>query len=253
MAEQPQRPTPQGFAILYERGPCLVVAKPGGVLTQAPPGIDSLEVRIKRYLKARDHKPGKVYLGIPHRLDRPVSGAMVFARHVRAARRLAEQFERRTVEKTYWAVVEGRVCPDRGTWTDWIRKIPDVAQAEIVPHGHPEGRLAVLHYRVLAHLAGASWLEITLETGRMHQVRVQAGWRGHPVLGDAQYGSTRPFGPRAEDPRDRWIALHGRSLRFHHPMTGEVVFQVAPLPEPWDAFELSDNTLSAGGSSSPVP
>ena len=85
--------TPNGFDILYEEGPCLVVAKPGGVLTQAPPGIDSLEVRIKRFLKVRDSKPGNVYLGVPHRLDRPVSGVMVFAKHVRAARRIAEQFQ----------------------------------------------------------------------------------------------------------------------------------------------------------------
>ena len=83
--------TPDGFDILYEEGPCLVVSKPGGILTQAPPGIDSLEVRIKQFLKVRDDKPGKVYLGVPHRLDRPVSGTMLFAKHVRAARRLCDR------------------------------------------------------------------------------------------------------------------------------------------------------------------
>ena len=99
---------PEGFDILYEEGPCLVVVKPGGVATQAPPGIDSLEVRVKEFLRVRDSKAGNVYLGVPHRLDRPVSGVMVLARHVRAARRLSDQFEARTVRKTYWAVVEGR-------------------------------------------------------------------------------------------------------------------------------------------------
>src|SRR5690242_5724533 len=103
--------------VLYEDGPCLVVNKPGGLLTQAVPGVDSLEVRIKEVLKKRAGKTqGDVYLGVPHRLDRPVSGVMIFARHVRAARRLAEQFEGRMVRKTYWALVEGEVADDTGVW-----------------------------------------------------------------------------------------------------------------------------------------
>src|SRR5438552_16225005 len=114
---------PTGFDILYEQGPCLVVNKPGGLLTQAPPEIDSLEVRVKRFLKARENKPGNVYLGVPHRLDRPVSGAMVLALHVRAARRLSEQFEERRIRKTYWALTEGSIEPAEGTWTDYLRKI----------------------------------------------------------------------------------------------------------------------------------
>lgn len=229
---------PNGFDILYEEGPCLVVAKPGGVLTQAPPGIDSLGVRIKSFLKVRDSKPGGVYLGVTHRLDRPVSGVMVFAKHVRAARRIAEQFQGRTVQKKYWAVVEGNVMPERGTWRDYTRKIPDVAQAELVEPGHPDGRVAVLHYRVMAHLNETTWLEIELETGRMHQIRVQAASRGHPALGDSQYGSSTAFGPQTDDPRGRWIALHARSLRFRHPMTRETVHQTAPLPEPWLPLSL---------------
>lgn len=232
--------TQYGFDILYEEGPCLVVAKPGGLLTQAPPAIDSLELRIKGFLKVRDSKSGKVYLGVPHRLDRPVSGVMVFAKHVRAARRIAEQFEGRTVQKKYWTVVEGNVVPERGSWRDYIRKIPDIAQAEIVDHGHPGSRIAVLHYRVLAHLDGAAWLEIELETGRMHQIRLQAASRGHPVVGDSLYGSSVAFGPQTEDIRGRWIALHARTLRFRHPMTRETVHQTAPLPQPWLALELPE-------------
>src|ERR1700757_2259751 len=98
-----------GFEILLEDGPVLVVQKPAGIATQAPPGIDSLEARIRAFIKERDAKPGNIYLGIPHRLNRPVSGVMVFAKHVRAARRLAKQFEARTVRKLYWAAVAGRV------------------------------------------------------------------------------------------------------------------------------------------------
>ncbi len=233
---QPGTVQPEGFEILYEEGPCLVVVKPGGLPTQAPRGIDSLEVRIKQFLKVRDQKPGKVYLGVPHRLDRPVSGVMVFAKHVRAARRIAEQFEGRLVRKHYWAVVQGEVCPDEGTWTDFIHKIPGRAESRIVDDSHPDGRTAVLHYRVLARRPERTLLEIQLETGRTHQIRVQTASRSHPVLGDQQYGSTEAFGPRLEDPRRRWIALHARRLQFRHPMTRETIVQTAPLPEAWQAF-----------------
>jgi 23S rRNA pseudouridine1911/1915/1917 synthase len=229
---------PDGFRLLYEEGPCLVAAKPGGVATQAPPGIDSMEVRIKRFLKERDEKPGNVYLGVPHRLDRPVSGVMVFTRHVRAARRVAEQFQARTVEKIYLAVVQGNVSPDEGTWTDYIRKIPGKAESEIVERDHDEGRIAVLHYRVLARDSDHSLLKIQLETGRTHQVRVQAASRSHPILGDHQYGSSIPFGPQTEDPRRRWIALHAYRLTLRHPMTREIIIQTAPLPEPWRPLSI---------------
>jgi 23S rRNA pseudouridine1911/1915/1917 synthase len=202
-------------------------------LTQAPPGIDSLELRIKDFLKQREEKPGRVYLGVPHRLDRPASGAIVFAKHARAARRLSEQFEGRLVEKTYWAVVEGQVTPAIGTWQDYMRKIPERPQAEILPATHPEARDAVLRYRVLAHGPWGTWLEIHLETGRMHQIRLQASSRGHPVLGDAMYGARLPFGVQHEDHRLRAIALHARSLSFEHPMTREPVALVAPVGPDW--------------------
>src|SRR3712207_7196614 len=98
--------------VLYDSGPCLVINKPSGILTQAPAGIDSLEVQVKAFYREREGKEGNIYLGLPHRLDRPVSGAIVFARHARAAQRLAAQFENRTVTKVYWAAVEGHVEPD---------------------------------------------------------------------------------------------------------------------------------------------
>ena len=227
------RMIPEGFGLLYEEGPCLLVSKPGGVLTQGPPGIDSMECRIKDFLKQRDNKPGRVYLGVPHRLDRPVSGVMVFCKHVRATRRVAEQFARREVEKTYWALVEGHVEPEEGKWTDSMRKIPDVAKAERIDPAHPDASEAVLHYRRLAVFPEASLLEIRLETGRMHQIRLQAASRGHFVWGDELYGSRFAFGPPSDDPRCRWIALHAVSLRLRHPMTRETIFRQSPLPEPW--------------------
>ncbi|MBW3599183.1 MAG: RNA pseudouridine synthase [Planctomycetes bacterium] len=222
-----------GFELIYEEGPCFAVLKPGGVLTQGPPGVDSIELRFKRFLKAREGKAGNVYLGVPHRLDRPVSGVLLLARHVRAARRLAEQFEGRTVRKTYWAIVEGRVSPSEGVWSDFHRKTPGEPKAELVPEDHPEGKPAVLRYRVLHCEARRSWLEIELETGRTHQIRVQAAARGHPILGDALYGATSLFGPETVDERQRWIALHARFIAFKHPMTREPVSVTAPLLPPW--------------------
>lgn len=254
---------PAGFDILHEDADCLVVAKRPGLLTQAPLGIDSLEVRVKRYLKeTSDPQPLDVYLGVPHRLDRPASGVIVFAKTVPAARKISRQFERRQVKKTYWALVQGAVVPDEATWTDHLKKIEGQPQTIVVDQADPEGRIARLHYRVLTRLsemvgpicrmgpdelqvkpgsrpAGGTYLpdrtllEIDLETGRTHQIRVQCASRGHPLLGDELYGSTLPFGPWHDDKRQRLIALHARGLTFRQPKTHEEISLIAPLPEMW--------------------
>ena len=224
---------PAGFEVLFEDSACLVVNKPPGLLTQAPLGIDSLEVRIKTWLKERYAKPGGVYLGVPHRLDRPASGAMVFAKNVRAARRISEQFEARRVEKTYWALVGGAVEPSAGTWTDRLKKVYGKPRTMVVDEQDPEGRIAILHYQVLKQFAERSLLEIRLETGRTHQIRVQCATRGHPLLGDELYGSTAGFGPWSDDERERLIALHARRLALRHPMTREPLDFTVPLPTIW--------------------
>jgi 23S rRNA pseudouridine1911/1915/1917 synthase len=223
--------------ILYDEGPCLVVNKPAGLLTQAPAGIESLEVQVKAFYREREQKEGNIYLGLPHRLDRPVSGAIVFARHVRAAERLSRQFENRTVTKVYWAIVEGDVQPDEGMWTDYLHKRHGMAQSIVVPEGDPRGKLAVMRYRALAHIAGiGTWLEVELETGRTHQIRVQCASRGHAVVGDSQYGAKLPFGEQFEDERMRAIALHARQLGFNHPMTGAAVDIIAPTAPAWQGI-----------------
>ncbi|TWT76922.1 Ribosomal large subunit pseudouridine synthase D [Posidoniimonas polymericola] len=231
--------------VLYDDGPCLVVNKPSGLLTQAPRGIDSLEIWVRNFWKSREEKAGddNIYVGIIHRLDRPVSGATLFARHVRAAQRLSAQFQQRTVSKTYWAVVEGCPSDDEGTWTDCLHKRHGMAQAIVVPEDDPRGKHAVLHYRVLQRWDQQTLLEITLETGRTHQIRVQASSRGLPVLGDEQYGATRLFGPETDEPRDRAIALHARELGFRHAMRDEQVQITAPLPSAWEALELAPTLL----------
>src|SRR5262249_39978142 len=154
-----------------------------------PPGIPTLEGLAKAYLKERYHKPGNVYLGIPHRLDRPVSGVVVFARNTKAAQRLAEQFQKRRVHKVYWALIKGSIRPAEGTWADYIVKLKEQARAEIVSSGTPGAKHAELHYRLLGGADELSWLEIRPLTGRMHQIRAQLSSRGHPILGDEAYGS----------------------------------------------------------------
>lgn len=231
----------RGFDILYDEGPCLIVNKPAGLLTQAPLGIDSLEVRVKRFIKAREGKTGEIYLGVPHRLDRPVSGCIAFARHVRAARKISEQFEGRTVKKTYWALVGGQIVDQTGTWTDFLKKIDGEPRTVVVDERDPEGKVAILHYRVLETLAQGTLLEIELETGRTHQIRVQCSSRGMPLLGDSLYGSTASFGPWRDDERERLISLHARSLALKHPMTREPIHVIAPLPPLWREYGVNDS------------
>lgn len=227
-----------GFDILLDDDALIAVVKPAGLLTQAPLGIDSLEFRIKRLLseRAEDIAADKraVYLGVPHRLDRPVSGVIVFAKTLKAAQKLSLQFERRFVEKTYWALVEGHVEPAEGTWTNRLKKVYGKPRSQVVDESDPDGQNAILHYKVAAALSvPATLLEIKLETGRTHQIRIQCASRGHTLLGDELYGSKIPFGPWSNDERERLIALHARSLKFRHPTTREDITLTAPLPENW--------------------
>jgi RluA family pseudouridine synthase len=258
------------LSILYEDGPVLVVNKPAGLLTQAPRGIDSLELWVRDYYRTKEQIEGNFYLGLVHRIDRPVTGAIVFGRNLRATQRLAKQFEERTVSKTYWALVEGHVEADEGTWRDQLHKRHGMAAAIVVPEDDPRGKHAVLHYRVRWRSDGRvrrqspaaepgrgwTWLEIELETGRTHQIRVQAGSRGHAVLGDKQYGATTPFGPPApaeptsdDDPnaaeREAQIALHARTLAFRHPMRDESVSVAAPLNQSWRVTDAPDDLVDA--------
>lgn len=227
--------------ILFEDNHCVAVAKPAGLLTQGvPPGIPTLESQVKAYLKERYHKPGNVYLGIPHRLDRPVSGVVVFARNTKAARRLAEQFQQRQVTKLYWAAVEGDVQPEEGVWENWLRKLAEEARSERAEPGEAGAKHSLLRYRRLRPCAGGTLLELHPETGRMHQIRLQAALRGWPVRGDQLYGARLPFGPPVELPRDRIIALHARSLTFLHPIRYEPLTVVAPPPEAWRELGVGD-------------
>jgi 23S rRNA pseudouridine1911/1915/1917 synthase len=222
--------------ILFEDNHCIAINKPAGLLTQGvPQGLPTLEAWVKEFLRIKFQKPGNVYLGVPHRLDRCVSGAIVFARNSKAAARLAEQFQTHRVEKVYWAIVEGRVDPPSAPWIDWLRKIPNEARTEIVQPNQAAAKEAILHVSVLAMMPDRSLLELRPQTGRMHQLRIQTAHRGHPILGDELYGSKTTFGPPKETTRDRPIALHARSLTFLHPIRYEPMTVTAELPSYWPA------------------
>lgn len=252
--------------ILLEDGPLLAVNKPAGLLTLgAIPGIPTLEREVKAWLKARFDKPGNVYLGIPHRLDRPVSGVVVFARNSKTAARLAEQFRERQVRKVYWALVEGTPDPPEGELVDWLLKTPDEARVEVVQPETPGARVARLKYRTLGQLPvsenepaalpptphsalrapnSLTWLEIELLTGRMHQIRVQLASRGWPVVGDAQYGARSSFAAGSSvEPRDTPIALHARSLTLRHPIRYDALTITAPVPATWERFGLATHDV----------
>lgn len=216
------------LSILLEDGPVFVVNKPSGLMTDTPPrGGDALVTRVKQYLTEKYAKPGNVYLGIPHRLDKPVSGAIVFSRNSKCAARLSEQFAERTVKKTYWAVLKERPEQAAGLLQDWMKKHPTEACAVAGEPDDPATKEAKLNYEVLpTDYDGYAICQIELITGRMHQIRWQLASRGYPVVGDELYG-----GEVLEN--HSGILLHARELTFLHPIRYDEVTVTAPLPDWW--------------------
>ena len=204
--------------ILYLDNHLLVVRKPAGMLVQGNhTGDKNLLDMGKAYLKVIFNKPGNVFLGLVHRLDRPVSGVVVFARTSTSARRLSQQFRERTVEKRYMALVHGKT-PEKGRIVNYIARRQ--TKSRIV--NAPQGQRAELSYERLAYRNGVSSVHVNLATGRHHQIRVQFADMGHPVLGDYKYGSRKPFPNRA-------IALHAQALTITHPTKKEpITFETQP-------------------------
>jgi 23S rRNA pseudouridine1911/1915/1917 synthase len=221
---------------LYEDNHLLVVSKPAGLPTMGTPGgRATLLTLAKRYVKERYRKPGNVYLGVMSRLDAPVSGVVLLARTSKAARRLTEQFRGREVEKTYWAAVEGEIYPPEGRLCDWVGQDERHRRMHIVGQTLPGAQQALLSYRLLKtyNLGGkVSLLEVHLETGRKHQIRLQLAHHGHPIVGDRKYGSRGPF--------PSGIALHARRLAVRHPTSGETLQFEAPLPDAWRCFHITE-------------
>jgi len=215
--------------VLYEDNHLLAVVKPAGLATMGTPGDKPTLLSIaKEYIKRRYDKPGNVYLGVMSRLDAPVSGVVLLARTSKAARRMTEQFRTRATKKVYWAIVQGRIKPAAGRLVDWVGPDKRHRRMHIVGENLPGAKQARLSYHRLASIKGDSLLEVELETGRKHQIRLQLSHHGWPILGDRKYGSQRSW--------PSGIALFSRSLTITHPVGGGPLNLDAPLPKAWRLY-----------------
>jgi 23S rRNA pseudouridine1911/1915/1917 synthase len=225
-------PQSHNLDVLYEDNHLLAVNKPAQLATMGvKDDVPSLLRLAKDYVRTKYQKPGNVYLGVVSRLDVPVSGVVLLARTSKAAGRLSQQFREREVEKIYWAVVEGIVDPPEGQRADFLRKDERHRKVHVTSPNTPDAQEARLSYRTLETHRDLTLLEVTLETGRKHQIRVQLAKHGHPILGDRKYGSVRPFG--------LGITLHARRLVVAHPVGGRPIEFEAPLPKAWSTLPLS--------------
>ncbi len=212
--------------VLYEDNHLLVLNKPAGLPTMGTPGDRATLLTLaKDYIKQKYQKPGNVYLGVVSRLDAPVTGVVPFGRTSKAAARLTEQFRTHAVQKTYWALVESGPLPASGSCTDWLAHDDRHRRVHVVASGTPGSKEARLAWRQIGNDGRLALLEIALESGRKHQIRVQLAHHGQAVVGDRKYGSPLKF--------PAGIALHARRLIVAHPVRSEIVEFVAPLPKYW--------------------
>lgn len=212
--------------VIYEDNHLLVVEKPQNVLVQADNTNDlDLLTSLKKYIKEKYNKPGEVYLGLVHRLDRPVGGVMVFARTSKSASRLSNMIKMHEFEKTYLAVVEG-MPPEEGIFEDYLLKLENQNRTIV----DKNGKYSKLSYKLLGFKDGFSLVKIKLETGRSHQIRVQFSSRGYALRGDQKYNSKADVGEQ--------IALWAYELKFKHPVREELMdFKCnPPLKYPWTLF-----------------
>lgn len=220
------------YEVLYEDNHLLIVNKPAGSLVQGDKtGDKPIVEEYKKYLKEKYDKPGKVFLGVVHRLDRPVSGVLLFARTSKALERMNKLFKKRDVQKTYWAVVKRKPRKESGTLTHYLVK--DTEKNVVTAYDEPvEGaQKATLHYKTLGEKNEHYLIEVYPVTGRPHQIRVQLASMGCPIRGDLKYGFRNPN-------KDGNINLHSKKLSFIHPVQKDRLTVVAPLPsdEFWEQF-----------------
>lgn len=220
--------------ILYEDNHLLVVNKHSGDLVQPDPsGESALEDQIKAFLKVRDAKPGAVFLGVVHRIDRPVSGAVLFAKSSKALTRLNEMLREGRIRKIYWALTEQTPSPEEGALRHFIVRDARNNRSRAYDMPKPEGKEARLRYRTLGRGTHYTLVEVELQTGRHHQIRAQLAKIGCPIRGDLKYGARR------SNP-DGGISLHSRSVAFEHPVRREELVVTAPVPAGdnlWRYFE----------------
>ena len=223
--------TPQNLQVLYEDNHLIAVNKrPGDIVQGDKTGDLPLSEIIKKYIANTYNKPGKVYLGVVHRLDRPTSGIVLFARTSKATARLNQLFQEKKIKKTYWAIVEGLIPFESKTLTHYLVRNPKQNKSYAHDKKVPNSKLAILHFQVIQKLQKYTLLEIHLETGRHHQIRSQLSKIGYIIKGDLKYGAKR------SNP-DGSICLHARSVEFIHPVKKEPIEITAP-PSPnevWNA------------------
>jgi len=220
--------------VLYEDNHIIVVnKKPGDIVQGDKTGDLPLSELVKQYIAIKYNKPGAVFLGVVHRLDRPTSGAIVFARTSKALTRLNKQFANRETQKTYWAVVKNIPSKKEAQLTHYLKRNPKQNKSYAYPKEISQSKIAKLHYSLISKIENYGLLEIELETGRHHQIRSQLSAIGSPIKGDLKYGFNR------SNP-DGSIHLHSRYLSLTHPTTKEQLTFSAPVPNEavWNAFKV---------------
>lgn len=218
---------------LYEDNHIIIVSKRSGEIVQGDKtGDEPLSETVKQYIKEKYHKPGNVFLGVVHRLDRPVWGLVVFAKTSKALTRLNKMFKEGQVHKTYWAITKNAPPAEEGVLTDWLVRNERQNKSYAHPQEVPNAKKAILKYRVIAHSDRYHLIEVNLLTGRHHQIRCQLANMGCAIKGDLKYGA-----PRSNP--DGSISLLARRITFVHPVSKENIVVEAPLPpndKLWEAL-----------------
>ena len=221
------------MTVIYEDNHIIIVSKASGEIVQGDKTGDTpLSDTVKVYLKEKYQKPGAVFLGVVHRLDRPVSGLVVFARTSKALSRLNKMFAEGDVHKTYWAIVQNRPPQTEGTLEHWLTRNEKQNKSYAYDHEVPQSKKASLKYRVVSHSERYTLVEVQLLTGRHHQIRCQLAKMGCPIKGDLKYGA-----PRSNP--DGSISLLSRRVEFVHPVSKEPIVAEAPVPDDplWQAIQ----------------
>lgn len=221
------------MTVLYEDNHLIIVNKaPGEIVQGDKTGDKPLSDIVKEYLKEKYNKPGNVFCGVTHRLDRPTSGAVIFAKTSKALSRLNEMFKNGQIDKTYWAIVKKMPPTAEGTLTHYLIKNEKTNKSTAFDVEKPNTKRAVMHYRLIGQSQNYFLIEVELETGRHHQIRCQLAKIGSPIRGDLKYGAER------SNP-DGSISLHARKISFIHPVSKEKIEVEAPLPKDnlWQALQ----------------
>ncbi|MFP4064042.1 MAG: RluA family pseudouridine synthase [Bacteroidales bacterium] len=223
--------------VLYEDNHLIVINKlPSEIIQGDKTGDQPLGERVKDYIKKKYHKPGKVFLGVTHRLDRPVSGTVIFARTSKALTRLNAMLKDRQIDKKYWALVQARPPSDSGKLLQFLKKNESRNKSYVVAEGTPGAKRAELTYRLIGESNRYYLLEVLLMTGRHHQIRTQLASISCPIKGDVKYGFDRPN-------KDGSIHLHARSVQMVHPVKQENIEVIAPLPPQDPLWQFFDQTV----------